>query len=175
MDAPFSPSHSHTQIFGAGKLVCTGARTIHQAIYTINAVIEKLQKAGYDDARFSPLQTENMVASVRTPWRFDLAKLHREHTEFCDYEPDLFPGVAFHHPDLGRIAILVFESGKMVVTGVRLKKNICDALDTAMPYIMTSRRVEKRAREGAEQIADEESQDVTDATAYLFSKKQKTR
>lgn len=126
-------------IFGAGTMVCTGARTIHQAIYIINKVIDKLKDAGYVDAKFVPLTTENMVASVRTPWRFDLSALHEAYTEYCDYEPELFPGVTVHHPALNKVAILVFKSGKMVVTGARVKRNIYDALDTCMPFIMENR------------------------------------
>ena len=121
-------------IFGGGKMVCTGAKVISQALYNIQAVISCLNDHGYN-LKFQGLTTENVVASVRTPWNFDLAALYQAHTEFCEYDPELFPGLTFHHPAYKPVTVLLFDTGKCVVTGARIIENIEKALEITMPIV----------------------------------------
>ena len=115
-------------------MVCTGAKVISQALYNIQAVISCLNARGYN-LKFQGLTTENVVASVRTPWNFDLAALYQAHTEFCEYDPELFPGLTFHPPAYKPVTVLLFDTGKCVVTGARIIENIEKALEITMPIV----------------------------------------
>lgn len=51
-----------------------------------------------------------------------------EHAAFCHYEPELFPGLIYRMVQ-PKIVLLIFVSGKVVLTGAKEEKHIQDAFE----------------------------------------------
>ena len=129
-----------TSLFGPGKVVCTGAKTISQARFAINSVIEWIKVLGYKKAEIKNMKYENLVANTWIPFRFNEGELSEKESNICNYDPQLFPGVSITDPRTAPVVILVFESGKMVLTGAKkledLQKTIEILFDILINYIV---------------------------------------
>ncbi len=110
-------------IFSTGKIVCTGAKQSAQARYIINFVKKDIHEIGYKTASLTPLNIENLVGSIRLPGKINLALFAKTYSSFCSYDPQLFPGVITRYPEIKPMTILVFNSGKLVITGARSEIN----------------------------------------------------
>ena len=62
-----------------------------------------------------------MVGSVDVKFPIRLEKLVLNHAQFSSYEPELFPGLIYRMVK-PRIVLLIFVSGKVVLTGAKHKK-----------------------------------------------------
>lgn len=113
-------------IFRNGNLVCTGAKTFAQARYMLSRTAQQLRDIGYADAQIKRMNIRNMVGRAQLPCRIDRERMAREIPAFATYDPAHFPGVSVKHPLTGQITLLVFDSGRVVVTGTR-SKTIADA------------------------------------------------
>ena len=72
-------------------------------------------------AKLSRLRVENIVATVDLFTRLDLDEVMRaldEPPATLKYDPEEFPGLIYH-PYKAGITLLIFNSGKCVVTGVQ--------------------------------------------------------
>uniref|UniRef100_A0A3Q2CSR2 TATA box binding protein like 2 n=1 Tax=Cyprinodon variegatus TaxID=28743 RepID=A0A3Q2CSR2_CYPVA len=102
-------------IFSSGKMVCTGAKSEEQSRLAARKYARVVQKLGFP-ARFLDFKIQNMVAScdVCFPIRLEGAdcSLH-------SYEPELFPGLIYRMVK-PRIVLLIFVSGKVVLTGNKI-------------------------------------------------------
>lgn len=50
----------------------------------------------------------------------DLEHIANKYGEFCSYEPEVFPGLVYRMMD-PKIVFLIFVSGKIVLTGAKLR------------------------------------------------------
>jgi len=57
-----------------------------------------------------------------------LEQLNSGHSTFSTYEPELFPGLIYrmHQP---KIVLLIFASGKIVLTGAKTREDIQKAFE----------------------------------------------
>ena len=70
----------------------------------------------YLQARFKEFKVQNMVGSCDVKFPIRLEGLVVKHGQFSSYEPELFPGLIYRmvRP---KIVLLIFVSGKVVLTG----------------------------------------------------------
>ena len=52
----------------------------------------------------------------------------------CHYEPEIFPGLIYHMLD-PEIVLLIFVSGKIVLTGAKEKRQIYEAFEKIYPML----------------------------------------
>ena len=52
-----------------------------------------------------------------------LESLSNSHSQFSTYEPELFPGLIYRMID-PKIVLLIFASGKIVLTGAKTRQDI---------------------------------------------------
>jgi len=79
---------------------------------------------------FKDFKIQNIVGScdVRFPIRLD--KLQSgDHKSFCNYEPELFPGLIYRMKQ-PKVVLLIFVSGKLVLTGAKNKDEIYKAFES---------------------------------------------
>lgn len=50
------------------------------------------------------------------------------------YEPELFPGLIFRM-EVPKLVLLIFASGKIVLTGAKKREEINTAYQTILPYL----------------------------------------
>jgi transcription initiation factor TFIID TATA-box-binding protein len=116
-------------IFSSGKIVLTGIRT-HQALTDGLAVIMKsLKEAGVDTLKKPNVAVTNMVCSYDLGKYINLNKVAITlNVENIEYEPEQFPGLVYRIKD-PRIVVLIFSSGKIILTGGRNLEDIRKGLD----------------------------------------------
>jgi transcription initiation factor TFIID TATA-box-binding protein len=104
-------------IFGSGKIVCTGARSIEDVNEVFKKVVKVVQSTGTKVPRNYKVQVENIVASARLDANLNLDTIAFS-LENSEYEPEQFPGLVYRMTD-PKVAFLLFGSGKIVCTGAR--------------------------------------------------------
>lgn len=123
-------------LFEIGKMVCTGAKNVDQARFMIFKCIRNLRKIGYTNIDIvNGLHIQNLVASASLPWEMDLPSISNQYTACCSYEPELFPGAILRFTDIAPRTMLLFRSGKMVVTGAKCLAQVIETIAYIVPLI----------------------------------------
>jgi len=120
-------------IFGTGKIVVTGAKSENLAKHAARKYARIIQKLGYN-AKFKDFMVQNIVASADVKFPIRLESLSLAHNMFCSYEPELFPGLIYRMVD-PKVVLLIFVSGKIVLTGAKTRKNIIEAFENIYPVL----------------------------------------
>lgn len=109
-------------IFGSGKIVCTGARSLDDMNEVFRKVVKIIQKVGVRVPKGFKIQVENIVASAKLEGKLNLDTI-AFNLENSEYEPEQFPGLVYRMED-PKVAFLLFGSGKIVCTGGRSIKDV---------------------------------------------------
>ncbi|XP_055455734.1 TATA box-binding protein-like 2 [Psammomys obesus] len=120
-------------IFSSGKLVCTGAKSEEESRLAARKYARVVQKLGFP-ARFLNFKIQNMVGScdVKFPIRLEILAL--THQQFSSYEPELFPGLIYKMVK-PQVVLLIFTSGKVVLTGAKERSAIYEAFENMYPIL----------------------------------------
>lgn len=104
-------------IFGSGKIVCTGAKSIEEAKIAIERIVEKIKEAGVEITAKPEVIVQNVVATanLNAELNLDAIAIGLDNTE---YEPEQFPGLVYRMKD-PKVVLLLFGSGKIVCTGAK--------------------------------------------------------
>ncbi|EEC09479.1 TATA-box binding protein (TBP), component of TFII-D and TFIIIB, putative, partial [Ixodes scapularis] len=125
-------------IFSSGKMVCTGAKSEEQSRLAARKYARIIQKLGFD-AKFLDFKIQNMVGSCDVRFPIRLEGLVLTHSQFSSYEPELFPGLIYRMVK-PRIVLLIFVSGKVVLTGAKVRAEIYEAFDNIYPILKGFRK-----------------------------------
>ncbi|VDL94111.1 unnamed protein product [Schistocephalus solidus] len=128
-------------IFSSGKMVCTGAKSEEQARLAARKYARIVQKLGFE-AHFKEFKIQNMVGSCDVRFHIRLEGLGVSHEEFVTYEPEIFPGLIYRMTK-PKIVILIFVSGKIVLTGAKVREEIYEAFDNIYPILKSLMKVDK--------------------------------
>ncbi|NWW52970.1 TBPL2 protein, partial [Pedionomus torquatus] len=120
-------------IFSSGKLVCTGAKSEEQSRLAARKYARVVQKLGFP-AKFLDFKIQNMVGSCDVRFPIRLEGLVLTHQQFTSYEPELFPGLIYRMVK-PRIVLLIFVSGKVVLTGAKERSEIYEAFENIYPIL----------------------------------------
>ena len=157
-------------IFASGKMVCTGAKSEEQSRTAARKYARIIQKLGFPakftdftiqnivgscDVKF-PIRLEGLAlehsqySSVRVARHprlaalpllspLDALRLTLLFAHFTQYEPELFPGLIYRmvRP---KIVLLIFVSGKIVLTGAKDRRDIYGAFDKMLPVLKMFRK-----------------------------------
>ena len=116
-----------TLIFSTGKMVCTGARSEKMARSAVRKVVRELRKADIIILGEPEITIENMVASADLVGAVDIERAARVLDNIM-YEPEQFPGAVYRMAE-PKVVILIFATGKLVITGAKRKEQIHEAVD----------------------------------------------
>jgi len=114
-------------IFRSGKMVVTGAKSTQQLIQVVKKIIKILIKAGIQIKSKPQAQIQNIVASGDIGAFVNLEKAAYL-LEDSMYEPEQFPGL-IHKMRNPRVVLLIFSSGKMVITGAKEEVEVGRAVE----------------------------------------------
>jgi transcription initiation factor TFIID TATA-box-binding protein len=116
-------------IFRSGKIVCTGAKSIDEAHKGIENVFQSLRNIGIDVKGTPEIKVQNIVASANLHAALNLnAVAVGLGLENIEYEPEQFPGLVYRVSD-PKVVVLLFGSGKLVITGGRKPEDAANAVD----------------------------------------------
>ena len=114
-----------TLIFSTGKMVCTGAKSVKESRRAVHEIVKRLNEAGIRITGRPEITIQNIVASGNLGSPVDLERLVMT-LENCIYEPEQFPGLIHRMKD-PKTVILVFASGKLVITGAKFEEQVPEA------------------------------------------------
>ncbi len=140
-------------IFSSGKMVCTGAKSEDESRLAARKYARIIQKLGFTvielepdllktkkyfifsfKAKFMDFKIQNIVGSIDVKFSIRLEYFHTCHSQFCSYEPELFPGLIYRMLK-PKVVLLIFVSGKVVITGAKLRSEINEAFENIYPIL----------------------------------------
>jgi len=74
------------------------------------------------------------VASCDIRFAVRLESLAYAHSTFSSYEPELFPGLIYRMVK-PKVVLLIFVSGKIVLTGAKTREDISEAFENIYPVL----------------------------------------
>ncbi len=120
-------------IFGSGKIVCTGAKTIDDLVLGTRIIFEKLASLGIDTNGEPNITVQNIVATANLNVVINLNSIALGlGMENIEYEPEQFPGLVYRL-EKPKVVLLIFGSGKMVITGCKKPEDA----EAAVEHIVT--------------------------------------
>lgn len=125
-------------IFSSGKMVCTGAKSEDDSKLASRKYARIVQKLGFA-AKFTEFKIQNMVGSCDVKFPIRLEGLVLTHSQFSSYEPELFPGLIYRMVK-PRIVLLIFVSGKVVLTGAKVRTEIYEAFENIYPILKSFKK-----------------------------------
>lgn len=120
-------------IFASGKMVVTGAKSEDDSRLASRKYARIIQKLGFD-ARFSEFKIQNIVGSCDVRFPIRLEGLAYSHGVYSSYEPELFPGLIYRMVK-PKVVLLIFVSGKIVLTGAKVREEIYQAFNLILPVL----------------------------------------
>ena len=116
-----------TLIFGSGKMVCTGAKSEKQARSAVMKVVRELKTGGIIILGKPKIVIQNIVSSANLHGKIDQEAMS-DILENVMYEPEQFPGAIYRMTE-PKVVLLVFASGKLVITGAKREEQVHEAVE----------------------------------------------
>ena len=145
-------------IFSSGKMVCTGAKSEEDSKKASRKYAKIIRSLGFP-VEFKEFKVQNIVGSCDVKFQISLSKLNmklgrlnissdngnKNKKYICHYEPEIFPGLIYHmlQPE---IVLLIFVSGKIVLTGAKEREEIYDAFKKIYPVLYKFRLENKTGK-----------------------------
>jgi transcription initiation factor TFIID TATA-box-binding protein len=126
-------------IFASGKMVVTGAKSEDDSKLASRKYARIIQKLGFN-AKFTDFKIQNIVGSCDIKFPIRLEGLASKHHNFSSYEPELFPGLIYRMIK-PKIVLLIFVSGKIVLTGAKVREEIYQAFEMIYPVLQDFRKI----------------------------------
>jgi len=127
-------------IFASGKMVCTGARSEEDSKKAARQYAKIIMKLGFA-VKFTEFKIQNIVGSCDVRFPIRLEGLANEHGRYCNYEPEMFPGLIYRMIK-PKIVLLIFVSGKIVLTGAKERNDIFAAFQNIYPTLLKFKKKE---------------------------------
>jgi transcription initiation factor TFIID TATA-box-binding protein len=109
-------------LFGSGKCVLTGCRDFISCIRAVHDVLELLRQ-NMHGVHFAVenVQLQNIVGHADLGLKgqhLDLARFYADQNIECTFQQSMFPGFVYRS-GLSNVVLLIFRSGRIVLTGGR--------------------------------------------------------
>eukprot|EP01128_Nolandella_sp_AFSM9_P011945 TRINITY_DN882_c0_g1_i2.p1 TRINITY_DN882_c0_g1~~TRINITY_DN882_c0_g1_i2.p1 ORF type:complete len:229 (-),score=44.25 TRINITY_DN882_c0_g1_i2:80-766(-) len=125
-------------VFKKGKLVCTGTSSERLAKEASRKFAALIKKIGYK-VKFTDFKIVNIVATCDTRFPVRLEGLALAHSQFCSYEPEIFPGLIYRMVNPS-VTMLIFASGKIVLNKAKTRDQLYDAFENIYPVLEEYRK-----------------------------------
>lgn len=127
-------------IFASGKLVITGTKSSHNSSLATKKIAYILERVGFQPASYINFKIQNIVGTVDVGHPIRLEGVAFAHPTFSSYEPELFPGLIYRLVQ-PRVVLLIFVSGKVVITGAKTEEQLVEGLKKVHPVLLEFRKV----------------------------------
>lgn len=109
----------------------TSAKSVKEVYAAVNKIVEELQKSGVLGDNIEPeIEIQNIVASASLGAELNL-ELAAYALPDVIYEPEQFPGLIYRMRE-PKVVILLFTTGKLVITGAKKEEYIRTAVENLM-------------------------------------------
>ena len=128
-------------IFSSGRMVCLGAKNEEESKKASRTFAKIIKSLGYPVV-FKEFKIQNIVGSVDAKFKISLIKLYihliknnnYKGKSFVAYEPEQFPGLIYRMIE-PNIVLLIFVSGKLVLTGGKEREDIYNGFRKIYPLL----------------------------------------
>ena len=129
---PWQLTSAGNRVYGRGTADNKGQHSIN--LSALRAVREaRGGRLGFN-AKFTDFKIQNIVGSCDVKFPIRLEGLASKHHNFSSYEPVLFPGLIYRMMK-PKIVLLIFVSGKIVLTGAKVREEIYQAFELIYPVL----------------------------------------
>ena len=132
-------------LFTSGKMVLTGCKTYLDCLFASLSILHTL-RGRLPGINFSldTIKVQNIVGNADLQLRkdeyLDLTQFYQDYNVWSTYQPNMFPGLIYR-PTNVPIVLLLFFSGKIVITGAKTMQGVHDGWallhDTVKAYVRT--------------------------------------
>mmetsp|Transcript_14620 Transcript_14620/g.26437 ORF Transcript_14620/g.26437 Transcript_14620/m.26437 type:complete len:204 (-) Transcript_14620:140-751(-) len=126
-------------VFASGKLVITGTKSSHNSSLATKKIAYILERVGFQPSSYINFKVQNIVGTVDVGYPIRLEGVAFAHPTFSSYEPELFPGLIYRLVQ-PRVVLLVFVSGKVVITGAKTEDQLVEGLKKVYPVLLEFRK-----------------------------------
>jgi transcription initiation factor TFIID TATA-box-binding protein len=124
-------------VFRSGKVVCTGSKSVEDARRAVKQIVNMLKEIDIPVIDEPEVKVQNIVASADLGVDLNLNAIAIGlGLENIEYEPEQFPGLVYRL-DNPRVVVLIFGSGKMVVTGGKSPEDARKAVERISEELRT--------------------------------------
>ncbi|MDR0460246.1 MAG: hypothetical protein LBH62_02220 [Nitrososphaerota archaeon] len=128
--------HGKVSIFLSGKMISVGTKSEKQAQTELQITKKFLSDKGFiKDTKISPC-TQNLVITADFEQSLNLEELAQKTKAI--YEPEQFPGAILRITQPYKTSILIFASGKTVITGLKNQTEIEPTINKLKQIIETN-------------------------------------
>lgn len=122
-------------LFTSGKIVLTGITCLDEFQKGLDVLISQVNGLGVRTFAVPDVSIKNMVCSYDTGLKINPNKLAATFNyEKFEYEPEQFPGLVYRLAD-PKIVVLIFSSGKIILTGGTNIDDVKSAIDQVMKML----------------------------------------
>ena len=139
-------------IFSTGKMVCTGAKSEKESKSACIKFAKIVNKAGFK-AELKDFKIQNIIASYDVKFKIYLSDLFNRINilindnlkkigsgSYCRYNKNELNGIIFYI-DESKISLLIFESGKIVISGAKKIKEINGIFQNIYPILIEAKKI----------------------------------
>lgn len=134
-------------LFTSGKMVLTGCKSLLACILA-SSIVANLLRAGFPGIVFTldSIKIQNIVGNAHVQTAddemLDLQRFYKDFNIFCTYQPNMFPGLIYRPTSLP-IVLLIFFSGKVVITGAKNMQDVYTGWKT-MLQLLNGYKIKKK-------------------------------
>jgi transcription initiation factor TFIID TATA-box-binding protein len=121
-------------------MVVTGLKSSHNCSLAAQKFAYILHKVGFQVQPQIEFKIQNVVGTVDVGFPIRLEGVVYAHPTFSSYEPELFPGLIYRLAQ-PRVVLLIFVSGKVVITGAKTEEQMVEGLKKVYPILVEFRKV----------------------------------
>jgi transcription initiation factor TFIID TATA-box-binding protein len=122
-------------LFASGKMCVTGVKSTHDATLASKKFAYVIERVGFQPKDYMDFKIQNIVGTADVGFPIRLEGLVYAHSAFASYEPELFPGLIYRLVS-PRVVLLIFVSGKVVITGAKKETDLTNALTKMYPVLL---------------------------------------
>jgi len=148
-------------VFASGKMIVTGAKNENDCKEAAGKYVAIIRKIGFTQAGFYDFRIQNMTATLDVGFPIRLEGLVYAQAAHSTYEPELFPGLVYRMDD-PKIVLLIFVSGKVVMTGAKTLQALSNAALKIFPHLLEFRK--KSSSQTAVVLSTQQQQQLSESS-----------
>ncbi|RYR41131.1 hypothetical protein Ahy_A08g037525 isoform A [Arachis hypogaea] len=128
-----------TELAPAGPWLCDGGFHVRTVAARWRGRKVAMAAARWRGSEEQDFKIQNIVGSCDVKFPIRLEGLAYSHGAFSSYEPELFPGLIYRMKQ-PKIVLLIFVSGKIVLTGAKVRDETYTAFENIYPVLTEFRK-----------------------------------
>jgi transcription initiation factor TFIID TATA-box-binding protein len=129
------------RVFSSGKMIVMGTKSEEDSQKVARRFAQMITKQNYP-VNLQEFWVQNIVGTAKFEFDYSPERLcvAPDHIDRITYEPQVFPGLIYRIREPYRMAVLIFLSGKVVVTGAKSITDLNEIFERMYPILNEYRK-----------------------------------